>query len=141
MAMTLTILFSKGEEIHDESGDLIATVARDVFAGDDPFALNNFVLADGARPSLGDYAPEPVRKFVVLRMGLPYTPPKWLPSKRDLEFLFLRAAGESYQSIAKVYGWTARTRKRWAWVRDNIADTLKKMRHFGMTATIGAGSE
>ena len=134
------ILFTRGEEIRDADGNLIAFVARDVIAGDDPFAVNNFKLVNGTA-EIGNFMPEPLRRFILLRMGVPYTEPRWQPSRHSIEFIWLRAHGASYQSIAKKYGLSPRQKRKYAWVKWNIEDTIKRMRHFGMSLSWGQFTE
>lgn len=134
------ILFTRGEEIRDAHGSLVAIVARDVIAGDDPFAVNNFELAGGPA-DVGDFMPEPLRRFIMLRMGQPYKVPCWRPSRRSIEFIWERAHGASYQSIASKHGASPRHRRKFAWVKQDIENTLKRMRHFGMSLSWGQSAE
>ena len=138
--MTEYPIFTEGETISDDAGELIAVVDRDVMPGEDPFAVNNFKLVTGTA-EIGNFMPEPLRRFILLRMGVPYTEPRWQPSGRSIEFIWLRAHGASYQSIAKKYGLSPRQKRKYAWVKEDIEDTIKRMRHFGMSLSWGQFAE
>lgn len=134
----MSILFHEGAEVRADDGSLIATVSRDIVAGDDPFAANNFNLVTGDAV-VGEFMPESIRKFILEGMGVTYKKPVWRPSILLSKILWERAHGVSFYAIAKKYGTTAETKSKWGWVKRAVDIYCAKMRSLGVSLTFGSG--